>query len=110
MKARHIADMYHVLASLPPFTRYKLPSDAEVEFKLTRSKMLMGSYDVDPHTICVSTHLCTTYQSLFETMAHEMVHLALERKGASDHSNHDSEFNALAAEVCDAWGWNFKEF
>lgn len=105
-----IVQMYEMLAVTRPFTRYKLPPSNKVTFELSRSKMLMGWYDGDPHTIAISTVLNDTYQKCLETMAHEMVHLALEKKGASDHSDHDSEFNALAADVCNAWGWDFKGF
>lgn len=107
---QHLATMYYMLAAMPPFTRYKLPSDAKIDFKINRSKMLCGSYEVDPHTITISRVLCHTYQQVLETLAHEMVHLALEQRGASDHSDHDVAFNNLAAEVCTLWGWNFPKF
>lgn len=110
LQPQNLAAMYELLSGLPPFSKYDLPRWDKVEFAVTRSRMLMGSYDGDPHHICVSKTLCDTYQKALETMAHEMVHLALERKGSRDHSDHDSDFNALAADICNAWGWKFKEF
>lgn len=107
---QYLAAMYDLLAGVPPLSKYRLPRWDKVEFTVTRSRMLMGSYDGDPHHISVSSTHCDTYQKAFETMAHEMIHLALERGGSRDHSDHDSDFNALAADVCNAWGWNFKEF
>ena len=107
---RYLATMYYMLAALPPFNRFKLPSEHEVDFKINRSSMLLGSYDVDPHLIIISRVACHDYKEVMETLAHEMVHLALEQRGASDHSDHDSAFNCLAAEVCTIWGWDFKEF
>ena len=103
-----LASIYDLLAGLPPFSSYKLPTD--VEFQINKSTMLFGSYDVDPHVITISSVMHTTYQSVLETMGHEMVHLALEKKGAKDHANHDAQFNALAAKVCDQWGWDFTRF
>lgn len=102
--------MYEMLASLPPFSRCNCPLSVNVNFETNGSTMLQGSYDVDPHTITLSTKLNKTYQQALETMAHEMVHLCLERKGASDHADHDTDFNALAAKVCNAWGWDFRKF
>lgn len=107
---RHLAAMYHTLSVLPPFDRYKLASDARIEFKVTRADLSMGLYEPDPHTISISKVHHKTYNDVMQTMAHEMCHLALERKGSPNHSNHCAEFNALAAEVCNQWGWNFKGF
>ena len=56
----------------------------------------------------LNPHIPKTKQ--INTLAHEMVHLCLERKGASDHADHDTDFNALAAKVCNAWGWDFRKF
>lgn len=105
-----LESMYCCLAACPPFSKLKLPPVERIDFDVSRSRMLMGSYDGDPHTISVSKTICTTIQEAFETVAHEMVHLALERAGSRNHADHDSDFNALAAKVCDAWGWDFKEF
>lgn len=107
---RHLAAIYSMLAALPPFDRYKLASDAKIEFRVTRADMSMGLYEPDPHTISISKPHHEYYKDVVKTMAHEMVHLALERQGKPNHSNHCSDFNALAAEVCNLWGWNFKEF
>ncbi len=107
---RHLAGMYNMLASLPPFDRYKMAKDVRIDFKVTQAEMTMGLYEPDPHTICISKTQNKTYLDALQTLAHEMVHLALEVKGSSSHHNHCSEFNALAAEVCNNWGWNFKEF
>lgn len=99
-----------MLACLPPFDRFNLPADVNIEFRVNRSSMAKGLYEPDPHQISISKPEHKDYQDTLLTMAHEMVHLALERRGASDHSNHDCDFNALAAEVCDAWGWDFRSF
>lgn len=102
--------MYYALKFCEPLSRYHLPDPFKVQFSVTRSSMTCGEYDTDPHQIKISKVANADLQAVFETMAHEMVHFALERKGAKDHANHDAEFNALAAEVCDTWNWNFKTF
>ena len=107
---RHCAGMYSMLAAMPPFDRFDLPTDARIEFRVNRAGMHKGMYEPDPHTISISKETHDTYHDVLQTMAHEMAHLALERQGRPNHSNHCSEFNALAAQICNIWGWNFKEF
>jgi len=108
---KHILEgMYYALRCAEPFSTFRLPHPSTVTFKVNRASMAFGDYEPDPHTIRISRECNKNLDSVFKTMAHEMVHLALERKGAKDHSNHDAEFNALGAKVCNAWGWNFKEF
>lgn len=105
-----LAGMYYALRATEPFPSYRLPHPSKIKFRVTRTTMSFGEYEPDPHTIRVSREACNNYNDALQTMAHEMTHMALERKGARDHANHDADFNALAAKVCDAWGWNFKEF
>lgn len=105
-----LAAMYYALKCSDPFRELRLPDPHKVKFTVTRSRMAHGEYDTDPHQIMVSKVCNEDYDDVFQTVAHEMVHFACERKGSPDHANHCSEFNALAAKVCDAWGWNFKEF
>ena len=107
---RHLQAIYSMLAAMPPFDRYKLPSDARVQFKINRSAMTKGTYEPDPHTITVSRDEHSDYQDVVHTVAHELTHLALEVAGKRDHANHCAEFNALAAEVCTKWNWDFKTF
>ena len=107
---RMLQGMYYALKFCAPFNEYRLPDPHKVTFTVTRSSMTCGEYDTDPHQIKVSKVANADLNAVLQTMAHEMVHFALERKGAKDHAHHDSEFNALAAQVCDEWGWNFKEF
>lgn len=107
---RHLQAIYSMLVALPPFDRFNLPSDAIVQFKVNRSRMTKGLYEPDPHTISVSRQEHKDYQDVVHTVAHEMCHLALERIGEGDHSDHGAAFNALAAECCNLWNWDFKTF
>lgn len=107
---RHLQAIYSMLAAMPPFDRYHLPSDAVIQFKVNRSAMAKGTYEPDPHTITVSKPEHADYQDVVHTVAHEMCHLALERRGERTHADHCSAFNALGAEVCNLWNWDFKTF
>lgn len=110
LSRKHLSSMYNMLVVLPPFDRYKMAKDVRIDFKITHSDMSQGLYEPDPHTISISKIHNKGYNDVLQTLAHEMVHLALEVAGSPHHHNHCSEFNALAAEVCNEWGWNFKEF
>lgn len=101
---------YEFLSTLPPFHKWHLPASAGIIFKTTRSSMVFGTFDVDPPVITISTVMCKNMQDVLETLAHEMAHLKLERKGASSHAEHDDEFKLLAKEVCDVWGWKESKF
>lgn len=106
-----IEAIYNALKKFPPFCNRKLPE--KVKFSVRKTKNMYGCYYVgcEGYEIGISTILCDTLQKVVDTVAHEMVHLILEREGASeDHGNHDAVFNELAAEVCNTLGFNFKEF
>ena len=105
-----LESVYRMLLNWPPFCKRKMP--AKMKFRVSKSTQMYGSYEVQcgAHEIAISSAMCKTMVSVVDTMAHEMVHAALERSGCSDHGNHDSEFGALAAEVCNTLGFNFKEF
>ena len=101
---------YQYLSALKPFSAWNLPSSQSVEFEVNRSQMLQGEYSPDPHTIKVSAEHCKTQIAVLETVAHEMVHLALEQSGGYGHLNHDEDFLKHAKAVCKAFGWKTKGF
>lgn len=101
---------YEYLARIKPFSSWKLPVSNAVEFEINRSQMLQGEYSPDPHTIKVSSEHCKTHQAVLETVAHEMVHLHLERAGGYGHLDHDKDFQKCAKAVCKAFGWKTKGF
>jgi predicted SprT family Zn-dependent metalloprotease len=102
--------IYLALRLFPPFQKYKLPTD--VRFRVSRSVQMCGEYfrNCKGHEIVVSSESCHTLLEVTETIAHEMVHMILERKGESDHHAHDAKFNALASEVCNTLGFDFTKF
>lgn len=107
---RHLASIYSMLAAMPPFDRYSLPSDAVIQFKVIPKGMAKGTYEPDPYLITVSRNQHVDYQDVVHTIAHEMTHLVLDRVGEEHHANHGAQFNRLGAEVCNLWNWDFKSF
>ena len=101
---------YEYLQTLKPFDGWKIPPSVKIYFKVNKSRMLAGEYDTDPHTIKVSSYCCQTQQATLETMAHEMVHLHLEKSKHYKHARHGKQFKACAKAVCKQFGWDVKTF
>lgn len=105
-----LLETYEYLSTLAPFNEWSLPGSSALDFVVNRSQQLQGEYDTDPHTIKISSYFCTTWNDVIETVAHEMVHLACEKKGHYNHADHDPQFRRLARKVCKAFGWKLEEF
>lgn len=101
---------YVFLKSHSPFNEYITIPSHEVKFVVTRSEMRMGEYDVDPHTIMVSSKSCANWNDVLETIAHEMVHMICELKDHANHHEHDYHFKRIAKRVCKHWGFDPKTF
>ena len=105
-----LEETYVYLAGLPPFSKWKLPRSTEIAFEVNRSQQMQGEYDTDPHTIKVSSYFCKTWTDVLETVAHEMVHLHLEKSGHYSHADHGKAFKRCAAQVCKSFGWDKETF
>ena len=101
---------YEYLYSVAPFSEWDLPSSNAISFEVNRSRQMQGEYDTDPHTIRASSYFCKTQQSVLETVAHEMVHLHMERAGQYSHADHGRDFKAHAKTICKAFGWKAADF
>lgn len=110
LSAQDLVQAYEFLYCRPPFAKWELPSSEQVHFRVIRSRMQMGEYDVDPHTIMVSCRTCENWLQVLETVAHEMVHMACELKDYPNHPEHDKHFKRLAKQVCTAFGWETESF
>ena len=101
---------YEYLYSVKPFSGWNLPPSKSITFEVNKSQQLQGEYDTDPHTIRASSFFCKTQNDVIETVAHEMVHLHMERAGQFSHANHGRDFRAHARKVCAQFGWKVKDF
>lgn len=108
--AADLEQTYRYLSGFAPFKDWQLPDAARIDFVVNRSQQMQGEYDVDPHTIKVSSYFCKTWNDVIETVAHEMVHLACEKHGHYSHADHCPQFRRLARSVCRAFGWNVESF
>lgn len=104
-----LAAVYDCLRAFPPFESWRLPESDEVEFSVGVRVEEFGWYAMrnGQHTIEVSGVLVNDWQTLVETVAHEMVHLHQARSGPVDH---DCEWRRLAGRVCRTFGWKLEGF
>jgi hypothetical protein len=97
---------YDYLRTTPPFKRWSLPPADEVEIRIMKHPEARAWCvdNVNPPVISVSETLVGRTQTLIETLAHEMVHIYLNRKGVKAH--HGSDFKRCAASVCKQHGFD----
>lgn len=95
---------------LPPFSGWKMPDEYRIKFSVTRSSRVFGDYNSDPDRVRISKTTCTNFDDVIQAMAHEMLHLKLERDGDPDHSDHKGPWAKRAEEICTQFGWKLDEF
>lgn len=111
-----LAAAYDYLSATPPFSRWGLPESEDVVFKLNKARLHSGQYQLDGkrHTITASVHAIAHTQSLIRMMAHEMIHLYLEKMGWESRNGgencHNAAFRKFAAQVCKVHGFDPKAF
>lgn len=107
---------YELLRATPPFDKWKLPDGDEVKFSVTITKAEYAQYQWDgvQHTISISMGKNGYIVSLLESMAHEMIHLYLEKMGweskRASAIYHNARFRKFAERVCRIHGFDPKAF
>jgi len=101
-----LAGAYTFLRQTSPFCRWKLPPAHDLKFVVTKS-MTDAGYCAGAE-VGISQNCSAHTHSLLGTMAHEMIHLHLDRKGVKSH--HGPEFKAAAKRICAAHGFDLKRF
>jgi hypothetical protein len=107
---RQLRATYTYLCQVPPFNKWKLPDEYRIDFRVNNATMTCGMYEPDPHTITVSRLNNVSHTDVLKTMAHEVVHLQLERTGKAGHEDHNEEFLQVAREVCESMNWPVESF
>lgn len=110
LTATQLRAIYTCLTCCPPFSGWKLPGEYRIKFSATKSAMVMGSYEPDPHRITISSTQHSGLAGVIETMCHEIIHLYLEIRGDASHADHGELFDACKHEVCKAWGYDPSTF
>ena len=101
---------YEFWRSAPPFRRWKLPPSDEIQFHVIHKRGLFADCEMvdGEHIIRISTAKVRDTYALVDTMAHEMVHVYLDRRGVRAH--HGADFKRCAARVCRIHGFDPKTF
>lgn len=109
---QQVAAVYDCLREFPPISTWRLPSSDEIEINIGVQQDAFAHYHRrgDQHGITVSMLLVDDWQTLSETVAHEMIHLHQARAGTETRAEHNREWHRLAAKVCEAFGWQLKGF
>lgn len=102
-----LAAAYEFLRTTRPFSGWDLPDAEDMKFEVSKAKLY--GYNLDrKNTIGVSTYRVGRTDCLMETMAHEMVHLHLDRFGVRSH--HGRPFMKAARQICNEHGFDIKRF
>lgn len=101
-----LAAAYTFLRATRPFVRWRLPPAHDVKFRVTRSMTEAGYCKGD--TIGVSAACTAHTTSLLATMAHEMIHMHLDKKKVRKH--HGPEFHRAAEMVSREHGFDYRRF
>jgi hypothetical protein len=107
-----LAAAYDYLRSTPPFRSWNLPEPEEIVFRVAKTPGLYGWCDHKRgrHVIAVSRQAVGHTMTLFETMAHEMLHLHEARAGVRSRSEHGPAFKKWSARICKVHGFDPKRF
>lgn len=106
-----LAASYEFLRKTPPFDQWKLPPSHSIKFVVTKSLTVQGDHDILPskkHRVRISGALISHTENLISTMAHEMIHVHLDRRGVK--SAHGAEFKSHAKRICSVHGFDPKLF
>ncbi len=102
---------YDYLCSTPPFNRWKMPPSSEIKFSVVKHKDRMADYQMvgGVHHIRVSSRwIGTRHEQTLSTIAHEMVHLKMEKDGMR--ASHGQKFQRLADRICKIHEFDRKTF
>lgn len=94
---------YEVLRLTKPFNRWKLPDPDEIEFravKMTGQDQAYCVHDGKRHVIAIAINKHTSLHSLIPTLAHEMLHMHLDRAYPRDRAHHGKRFHRHADQIC----------
>lgn len=108
LRPEHLAAMYDCLRILPPFSEWKLPESDAVEFR-TPAINDFGEFR-EPNIITVSSARHAHFDTIMQTLAHEMIHLQQHITKTENKYQHNADFKRKAKRVASNFGWDFRAF
>ena len=82
---------------LPPFDKIVMPSANRIKFKVIKDPSIYGCFDEIEMEIQISSEACGHFTTIFATLLHERVHLALYIKKDPKFHLHETSFLKLKA-------------
>ena len=112
--SKNLEAIYCLICQLPPVNKWKMPSTAEIDFKVADKVFHDGAEcfatytfdgETDLHEILISREMNTNFTILLSSMLHECIHMRRSKK-SEDWYLHDSTFKKYAKIICKEYGLN----
>jgi hypothetical protein len=88
LTSKNLEILYNMACQMPPFNKLPMPKSNKVSFKVIKDPTIYGCFDEHEMEIQISSGSCGYFITIFQTLLHEMVHLALYVRGDDDFHEH----------------------
>ena len=92
LSKKNLEILYNMACQMAPFNKLPMPKSSKVKFKVIKNPDIYGCFDEEEMEIQISSNACGHFTTIFQTLLHEMVHLALYVRGDSDFHEHGEKF------------------
>ena len=89
---KNLEILYNMACQMAPFNTLPMPKSYKVKFKVIKNPNIYGCFDEHEMEIQISSNACGHFTTIFQTLLHEMVHLALYVRGDDDFHEHGPKF------------------
>lgn len=97
---------YTWLKTFPPFNKWRLPNPEKLNFSVESLKSRWADYDPETKTLRVSSARVSTYHSLIQAVAHEMIHVKEDLAGRWSDKHDTVYFKSRCKTICKHWGFD----
>jgi hypothetical protein len=97
LTSKNLAILYDMACQMAPFNKLPMPKSSKVKFKVIKNPDIYGCFDEVEMQIEISSGSCGHFITIFSTLLHEMVHLALYVKKDPKFHLHEESFLKLKA-------------
>jgi hypothetical protein len=81
LTSKNLEILYNMACQMAPFNNLPMPKSNKVRFKVIKDPTIYGCFDEHEMEIQISSGSCGYFTTIFQTLLHEMVHLALYVRG-----------------------------
>ena len=105
---KNLEILYNMACQLAPFNSLPMPKSSKVKFKVIKNPDIYGCFDEEEMEIQISSNACGHFTTIFQTLLHEMVHLALYVRGDKDFHEHGAKFLRIKAVYSELYNFDPK--